>query len=477
MIHLIEITISVADEVNVLFLTEEEEKHKTSSSGNKSKLKQTFSFHLQSKQNEYLKIIRGDYLTTFDNEETQDKNNAASSGKKILCGLQFQTNLGRRSPFFRFNLDLRNDLLNEIDESILASNDESSVNKRYEIMRKRGMLTRYELLSQPGLMITGCKLFPTNELICSPVPQPKKTKLRTMVMSSSVLELTSKQRDNMFHGGTKSVVVQAIRSGIARKLLFSKTEGGENYIKLILENTDGSKSNEFDESDDAGYNLPPSVYSAILKKGNAFTTSLFDLLSSGRERHGRPPIIRLMFEKTEKTASNQKQSSIIETVFKNKPNSLASMILVPNRDHGLRSIIQLITDEEGLDDKDSPSVLRMMTYDEEEGKRPSLLRLMLMKNKQTHTSLVDELLMGENESNQCLLRTLLGNDVNSIARLFLTDTCTGKPCLAKYAFGEKDSNSSSLFRLMLQGEARNQFSLMRCVVIYLYIFLKYCLFT
>lgn len=406
-----------------------------------------------------------------------------------LTGVQVQTNLGRRSRLFRGSL---------------ASMDAQLGN-------------RHELFAPQGQAVTGLEKQDVSYVL-NTVSEPVRSqkKLRKMVLLSSVRRLVlssssehhqSSVARNMFRGGRKAAALHAVRNGLAGKL-FSVDEEGDALIRLILEgeehtpttqpkrrsslmpstfsmaslthrskvdeSTNTSLSNddvvvvEDDDEEDGDedgqvVHFPPSVIRAMCDRNAAFPMSLMDMYCAGRERDGRTPLIRLFFE-----------SGFAKLVFaRNKKStkpSLAQQFLTPDRKRGLRSLMQLLTDEEANEDVNRPSVMRSLLAGEETGDRPSIMRIMFIKTPgRCVYSIFDSLLSGEQEKQNSIVRRLFtegGDRKYSLARYYFSDTPSGKPSLAKYVFGGECEYSSSLMRLMVQGEARNQNSLLRLLVSY-----------
>lgn len=293
-------------------------------------------------------------------------------------------------------------------------------------------------------------------------------------------------------GGTKAVAFQAMRHGLAGKML-AAGEDGDALVRLLLDGEErkgsgkrpsivakmsafsimskGTKSPESDdEAEDAEDGreqvaFPSSLLRALSDVGEAFDSSLIDLLMAGRARDGRTPLLRLLFE-----------GGLSKLVFRkpSKPTepSLARLLLTPDRYKGMRSLMQILTDDEAMDDASRPSLMRSMLAGEESGERPSVLRLMLIRPKTASaTSIMDELLHGEVEKDDSIARRLLSQKPDgsmAVARQFFADTPSGQPSLAKYMFGGESftatAKRSSLLRLMTQGEARDQASLLRLLV-------------
>jgi hypothetical protein len=402
-----------------------------------------------------------------------------------ITGIQFQTNLGRRSKFYGTT-------------PILS-------------LRKGGRVgNRHELYAPPGQAIIGFHRSTESkkqyDIDVGKAPLTRRKKLRKLLLLPSVRSVLLKTTDSvtnksvalkMMHGGRKAVALQAVRHGLASKML-AAGEDGDALVRLVLDGEQHVKHHrsststtrrlssllsvasptptleaaDDDESEDQdSIQFPPSVLRAICEKGDSYEFSLMDLLMAGKEREGRTPLMRLLFE-----------SGIANVVFKKQKNvrCLAELMMTPDRIRGLRSIMQLMTDDEALDDPTRPSLMRSLLIGEENGERPSILRLMFIKSPgKTVTSLMDEMLRGEADTSDCIARRLLtetddlntmestnANDVVSsgikstvsLGRLFFSDSPSGKPSLAKYVFG---GEKSSLMRLMCQGEARSQNSLLR----------------
>ena len=447
-----------------------------------------------------------------------------------LTGVQVQTNLGRRSRFYyglssseekqhAQRLGTRIELYAPRGEAIIgfSSNTNHNLNTAGGEFKQEGedkVIIKQQNDAKSRFQIeTG------------PIPHVKRKKLRRLLLMPSVRGLLLKSNEvtgksaasQMLRGGRKAVAMHAVRHGLAGKML-AAGEDGDALIRLILdgEQHNGARgmkkrdslhsvsaastvsairsttrrintlftassrkpdSDDEEEADDDDFDdqaidemfgeesisFPPSILRALCEAGPNLGVSLLDLLSAGRERDGRPPLMRILFE-----------SGVAKIIFRRKRGSneccLAELMMTPDRVRGLRSLMQLMTDDEALDDPNRPSLLRSLLIGEERGDRPSVLRLMFLKTPgRAVTSLMDELLKGEDEFDSCARRLLIETEERpiSLSRLFFSDTPGGKPALAKYVFGgesEAEPRRPSLMRLMVQGEAREQNSLLRLLV-------------
>jgi hypothetical protein len=310
---------------------------------------------------------------------------------------------------------------------------------------------RFELQAEPlGSEIIGFQLSTTtnnlriDSLETRPPPSAPKPSLTSLMLSSNVREvmLNSEHGDRsllrkMFKGGRKAVSLQALRAGLVSKTLAGET----SLMRLLLDDQSGELEG-----------VPASLLEALAQKGE-YNWSLMDMLLSGKEREGKTPIIRLFFEK------DKNGLSIADKVFRTQHDpvtnknlvSIASILFIPDNKCGLRSLMQLMTDDEFLHDPQRPSMLRMMLFGEERLKEKSVLRLLVERPPSRETSVMDDFLAGEPNS---LVRRVLGTQ---LVRTLLTDTPTGKPALGRFVFGR-------MLALLLQGEARSQASLVRMLL-------------
>ena len=367
---------------------------------------------------------------------------------QTLVGIQFVTNLGRHSPWYG---------------GTAAG-------------------TRFEFASEPpGLAVVGLHVSgSTHNLRLSGVvtqqpPAAAKPTLTSLMLSSSVREvmLSGSGRGDrslvmkLLRGGRQAVSVQALRSGVVSRV-FASDEG---LMRLLLQ-SDGPVSKASTASlpgaaaapagggaaETALEGVPSSVLAALNERG-AFEHSCMDLMLSGRERAGRTPVMRLFFAKSRVTGESV-SSMVFRRASKTAP-SLAAELFLPDRARGLRSLMQLMTDDELLADASRPSLLRMCLFGEDQPNEKSVLRLMLERSATRGTSVMDEMLHGEEakargdgEPGGSAVRRLLHTPV---VRTMLTDTPTGKPALGRYLFG-------SMLKLCVQGEERDQASLLRLLL-------------
>ena len=353
--------------------------------------KEMFLFKVAYKQNEYIQQIRLD-LEKKNNDEV----------KIVAC--QVQTSIGRRSEFYN-----------------------------YRQLTFTSEITRLELIANAGEMIIGVDL--KNKTIAQiKIPVVKKKKISNIILSSSSL-LKDEGKSLLSTGVMKDVV----NTGVARKFLFSKSNDGESFIRLML---DGTKEVE----------LPQSVNVALNCKGKNFKHSLLEIMCKKNTKNRWPALIKCLFEK-KKCLNNQ---SMVEKLFRSE--HLPTLIFQNNSKGGGRSVLQLLTDDESLDDLQCPSILRLLLKgeEEEEEDKKSILRI-LAKPDANNISLLDEMILGNTEKEMLLSKFMEGD--NSIALTFLSDTPSGKPSLAKYVIG------GSLMRLLIQGEESNQKSLFRLLLI------------
>ncbi|KAH9259019.1 hypothetical protein BASA81_002639 [Batrachochytrium salamandrivorans] len=354
-----------------------------------------------------------------------------------LVGVQFQTNLGRRSRFQFHPL---------FDQSQQVERHELFVSQTGQCISGFTSASSPPPSSSPGSGYSISQM---------PIPFAKRKKLTSMLLLPTVRKLALKKPSpqtksalgQVTRGGKKSVAARAVQHGLAGKM-FSAGEDGDAMIRLLLEGEEKKSMVEF----------PTSILRALTdNRTNDF--SLLELLCRGDS-----PLLQKLFGSDSITAVNP--PPVIKLLFhqpdKHTP-SLVQLVLAPNRVRGLRSLMQIMTDEEALDDPHRPCLMRSLLSGEEYGHRPSLLRMMLTKGKANRT--IIDMLMGGQGSNPSVARLMFTETPErpiSLCRAFFSDTAMGKPSLAKYAFGgETHGKGSSLLRLMVQGESRGQCSLLR----------------
>jgi hypothetical protein len=306
-----------------------------------------------------------------------------------IVGLQFQTNYGRRSGWF----------------------GQTGAGTRFERTCAAAAAD-----AQPqqivGVTLDGIK---SSRL----PPQAKATTLRSLVMSPNVRALVLQRGSGnkslalqSMAGGSRSIVAQGLRSGLASRLLRKDSEG-HSLLRIVLEG----------EKDAEKVDVPQSLLRALAECPSNFEHSLMDLLFAGKEP-ARPPITRLFFVGG--------KSSLASQVFAHQTQagrpSLAQLLFSQDRVKGLRSVLQLVTDDEALDDPSAPSILRMMAQHEQDDRRLSLVRLLVTRFNGA-SSLMDELVRGDDASEEgSVTRRLLteSDSRRSLVRDFLTDTPGGK---------------------------------------------------
>lgn len=324
---------------------------------------------------------------------------------QTLVGCQFVTNLGRASPFYGG--------MNAGERFEFASNPPGAC-----IV---GLITSG---TSGNLRVEGVQTIP--------VPRLPKPSLTSLMLSSSFREvwLSAAKGDRtllrkVFRGGSKAVSIQAMRAGMMSKI-FASDEG---LMRLLIQDETGGAAETLE-------GVPSSVFKALNEKG-AFEHSLMDLMLAGREKDGRTPIARLFFLKNKQTGESVSQL-VFKRPCKAQP-SIAAMTFLPDHERGLRSLMQLFTDDEMLADASRPSLLRLCLLGEDAGEK-SALRLLLERAPSRQTSLFEEMLSGEEGKFPRADGKLADSPVRRflatpIVRSLLQDTPTGKPALGRYLFG------------------------------------------